>query len=54
MDGSEVMAHLGLTPGPLVGKAMKFLLEVRLDEGLLGPDEIRKRLDEWWQENKPA
>lgn len=48
MDGSEVMAHLGLTPGPQVGKAMKYLLEVRLDEGLIGADEIRKRLDAWW------
>ena len=48
MDGSEVMAHLGLAPGPLVGKAMKFLLELRLEEGLLGADAVRARLDEWW------
>jgi poly(A) polymerase len=48
MDGSDVMAHLGLKPGPLVGKAMKFLLELRLEEGLLGPDAVRARLDEWW------
>jgi len=54
MDGSQVMAHLGLAPGPLVGKAMKFLLEVRLEEGLIGDDAIRQRLDAWWQENKPA
>jgi poly(A) polymerase len=27
---------------------MKFLLEIRLDEGLIGDDEIRRRLDAWW------
>ncbi len=48
MDGGQVMAHLGLAPGREVGAAMKFLLEVRMDEGLLGDDEIRSRLDEWW------
>ena len=48
MDGAAVMAHLGLRPGPQVGKAMKFLLEVRLEDGLLGDEEIRARLDEWW------
>ena len=53
MDGSEVMAHLGLTPGPLVGKAMKFLLDVRLEDGLIGADAIRERLDAWWRDNKP-
>ena len=48
MDGTDVMAHLGLAPGPHVGKAMKFLLEVRIEEGLLGHDEIRNRLAAWW------
>ena len=51
MDGAEVMAHLGLTPGPMVGKAMKFLLELRLEEGLLGAEPVRARLDEWWRSN---
>ncbi len=54
MDGSEVIAHLGLTPGPVVGKAMKFLLEVRMEEGLVGSDEIRRRLDGWWAEHADA
>jgi poly(A) polymerase len=50
MDGAQVMAHLGIKPGPLVGRAMKHLLEIRLDEGPIGEDAIRKRLDAWWQE----
>ena len=52
MDGTAVMAHLGLEPSPAVGAAMDFLLEIRLDEGLLGDDEIRGRLDAWWAENR--
>ena len=48
MDGAAVMAHLGLAPGPQVGQAMKYLLEVRMDEGLIGNAAIRDRLDAWW------
>ena len=48
LDGAEVMAQLGVSPGPVVGKALAFLLEIRLDEGLLGDDEIRSRLNSWW------
>ena len=54
LDGRAVMDHLALPPGPLVGKAMDFLLEIRLEEGLLGDDEIRRRLDAWWIEQAPA
>ncbi|NBU95248.1 MAG: HD domain-containing protein, partial [Actinobacteria bacterium] len=48
MDGAAVMAHLGLSPGPVVGRALAYLLDIRLEEGLLGDDEIRARLDEWY------
>ena len=47
LDGTQVMEHLGIGPGPRVGKALAFLLEIRLDEGMLGEDEIRRRLDQW-------
>jgi poly(A) polymerase len=49
LNGAEVMAQLGVTPGPVVGKALAFLLEIRLEEGLIGEDAIRARLDDWWQ-----
>lgn len=52
MDGTAVMEHLGLEPSPAVGAAMDFLLEIRLDEGVVGDDEIRRRLDAWWSENR--
>lgn len=52
LDGTEVMAHLGIPPGPLVGEALAFLLELRLEEGPLGEDEARRRLDAWWGERR--
>ena len=48
LDGQQVMEHLGVAPGPIVGKALAHLLEVRLDEGELGLDEAYRRLDAWW------
>ncbi|MGH2734341.1 MAG: CCA tRNA nucleotidyltransferase [Actinomycetota bacterium] len=47
LDGEQVMAYLGVEPGPVVGEALEHLLEIRLEEGLLGEDEIFVRLDEW-------
>ena len=49
LHGGQVMEQLQVGPGPVVGKALAFLLEIRLEEGMLGEDEIRKRLDVWWQ-----
>jgi poly(A) polymerase len=49
LDGTQIMEHLGIPPGPLVGKALTFLLEVRLDEGEIGHDEVMARLDHWWK-----
>ena len=48
LDGKAVMTHLGVSPGPVVGRALDFLLEIRLDEGLIGEDAAYRRLDAWW------
>ena len=47
LDGTQVMEHLGIGPGPIVGKALSFLLEIRLEEGMIDEEEIRRRLDQW-------
>jgi poly(A) polymerase len=52
LDGQAVMARLGVPPGPAVGKALAFLLELRLEEGPLGEDEAGRRLDTWWAEQQ--
>jgi poly(A) polymerase len=48
LDGRQVMEHLGIPPGPLVGEALRFLLELRIEEGPLGEEEALRRLDQWW------
>jgi len=48
LDGRQVMEHLGVPPGPVVGQALEFLLELRLEEGPLGEEEARRHLDSWW------
>ena len=50
LDGTAVMERLGVPPGPVVGEALAFLLELRLDEGPLDPEEAGRRLDAWWAE----
>lgn len=50
LDGLQVMAYLGVPPGPVVGEALDFLLEVRLEEGAVGADAAYARLDEWVRE----
>ena len=52
LDGVQVMERLGIGPSRDVGDALDFLLEIRLDEGLVGDDEIRRRLDAWWTARK--
>ncbi len=50
LDGAQVMDELGLTPGRDVGRALAYLLELRLEDGPLGEEEARRRLAEWWKE----
>lgn len=47
LDGNEVMAHLGIGPGPVVGKALEHLMELRLEHGPIEKDEAYRFLDEW-------
>jgi poly(A) polymerase len=47
LDGMQIMAFLGIPPGPLVGEARDFLMELRLEEGEIGEDEAYLRLELW-------
>lgn len=49
LTGEQIMEILDMKPGPEVGKAYKFLLELRLDEGPLSHEEAKIRLLAWWQ-----
>ncbi len=54
LDGDEIGELLGIPPGREIGQAYRFLLALRLDEGLLGPDVARERLLAWWAERPSA
>ncbi len=47
LDGNEIMAILGIRPGPLVGRAYKHLLELRIEAGPLGRDRAVQELLTW-------
>jgi poly(A) polymerase len=50
IDGRQVMAHLGMDGGPVVGEALAHLLELRLEHGPLGEERAFEELDKWWAE----
>jgi poly(A) polymerase len=48
LDGTQIMAILGIAPGREVGEAYKFLLEQRMERGPMAEDEARDVLLRWW------
>ncbi|MBW3555540.1 MAG: CCA tRNA nucleotidyltransferase [Actinobacteria bacterium] len=53
LDGRRVMELLGVGPGPVVGQALAYLLELRLEEGPLPEEEAEERLRSWWAGRRP-
>ena len=47
LTGEEIMEILNLKPGPKVGQAYKYLLELRIENGPLGPEKAKEALLEW-------
>ena len=47
LDGNEIMRVLGVAPGPVVGRAYDFLLELRIAEGELGRERVTQELLRW-------
>ncbi len=54
LDGTQIMAVLGIGPGQEVGQAYKFLLEHRIEHGPLPHDEAVALLEQWWAERRSA
>ncbi len=48
IDGNQIMAHTGMRPGPRVGEAWNWLLELRLEAGPVEDDVAYAALDRWW------
>ncbi len=53
LDGRQIMAALGIGPGPAVGEAYRFLLELRMDHGPLGEERALAELREWCAARQP-
>ncbi len=51
LDGNEIMAALGIGPGPLVGRAYQHLLALRMEHGPLGPERALSELRSWHAAN---
>ncbi|MFJ4853375.1 CCA tRNA nucleotidyltransferase [Streptomyces sp. NPDC088730] len=49
LDGNEIMRILSVGPGPVIGKAYAFLLELRLENGPMEHDEAVAELKKWWE-----
>ncbi len=50
--GLEVADMLGIEPGPELGEAMNFLVELRVAEGPLGAEVAARRLQAWWSDKQ--
>jgi poly(A) polymerase len=48
LDGAQVMKLLGIKPSADVGRALDYLLELRLENGPLGPEKATEELMKWW------
>jgi poly(A) polymerase len=47
LSGDDIMALLGVPPGPVVGRAYKHLLEVRMERGPLPREDAEQELRAW-------
>lgn len=48
LDGQQIMTVLGIGPGPAVGEAYRFLLDLRMERGPQDTAEAERALREWW------
>jgi poly(A) polymerase len=51
LNGDQIMAILGIPPGPVVGEAYRHLLALRMERGPLGEDAAKEELLRWWAEH---
>jgi len=49
LDGAQVMKILDIKPSADVGKALDFLMELRMENGPLGEERATQELVQWWK-----
>jgi poly(A) polymerase len=50
LDGDQIMALLEIPPSRAVGEALSFLMEIRMEEGVIDPADAARRVQAWWRE----
>jgi poly(A) polymerase len=48
LDGNQIAQILGIPPGPVLGRAYKHLLAVRMEQGPIGSEAAAEALRAWW------
>lgn len=48
LNGNQIQEILGVGPGPVIGRAYSFLLELRLENGPMDQEAAVAALKEWW------
>jgi poly(A) polymerase len=51
LDGAQIMQILSIKPSAAVGRALDFLMEIRLERGPIGEQMATQELLEWWKTN---
>ena len=52
LNGNEIIEILGIKPGPIVGKAYEYLLELRMEHGPLGRERAIEELLKWSKQSE--
>lgn len=52
LNGNEIIEILGIEPGPIVGKAYDYLLELRMEHGPLGRERAIEELLKWSKQSE--
>ncbi|MEO0010954.1 MAG: hypothetical protein RIQ39_543 [Actinomycetota bacterium] len=52
LDGAQIMQLLNIKPSADVGKALDFLMELRMEHGPLGQERATEELMEWWRSRR--
>lgn len=50
LNGNEIMKALDIPPGPAIGRAYQYLLDLRMEQGPLGKEAAEAALRAWWSE----
>ena len=52
LDGNEIRRSSASPPGPVVGQAYKFLLELRMEQGMIGKEAATEALRAWARDRR--